>query len=57
MAEVVKARLHDLLPHVAQTLTPPSEGAFDALGIESGELAKFGLDTLNRRLAIIGLSL
>jgi ribonucleoside-diphosphate reductase beta chain len=57
MGEVVRYRLHDLLPHVAQTLSPPSEGAFDALGVEAGELAKFGLDTLNRRLAIIGVSL
>jgi ribonucleoside-diphosphate reductase beta chain len=57
MGEVIRGRLLDLLPAVAETVTPPSEGAFDALGVDEGALAAFGLDTLNRRLSIIGVSL
>jgi ribonucleoside-diphosphate reductase beta chain len=57
MAEVVRARLLDLLPVVAEAVSPPSQGAFDALGVDDGALAQFGLDTLNRRLSIIGVSL
>ena len=57
MAEVVRARLVELLPAVAATVAPPSKGAFDALGVDDGALARFGLETLNRRLSIIGVSL
>ncbi len=57
MADVIRARLVDLLPHVAQSLSPPGEGALDALGVDDGELARFGLDALNRRLAIVGAPL
>jgi len=57
MGEVVRARLLDLLPAVAETVAPPSEGAFEALGVDDGALARFGLETLNRRLSIIGVSL
>lgn len=57
MADVVRDRLRDLLPHVAQTLSPPGEGTFDALGVEPGALAEFGLGALNRRLELIGVSL
>jgi ribonucleoside-diphosphate reductase beta chain len=57
MAEVIRGRLHDLLPHVAQALNPPGEGAFEALGIEPGALAEYGLGALNRRLALIGVEL
>jgi ribonucleoside-diphosphate reductase beta chain len=57
MADVVRSRLLDLLPAVAESVSPPSEGAWDALGVEDGELGKFGLDALTRRLAIIGVSL
>jgi ribonucleoside-diphosphate reductase beta chain len=57
MREVVRARVLDLLPAVAATVSPPREGAFDALGLDEGALAAFGLDTLHRRLAIIGVSL
>ena len=34
-----------------------SEGAFDALGIDDGALAEYGLGALNRRLALIGAPL
>jgi ribonucleoside-diphosphate reductase beta chain len=57
MADVVRARLVDLLPAVAESVSPPSEGAWDLLGVEDGELARFGLDTLTRRLKIIGVPL
>jgi ribonucleoside-diphosphate reductase beta chain len=57
MAEVVRSRIKDLLPAVAESVSPPSEGAFDALGVEDGALAKFGLDALTRRLNLIGVSL
>jgi ribonucleoside-diphosphate reductase beta chain len=57
MGDVVRDRLLALLPAVAETVSPPSEGAFDALGVDDGALAAFGMDTLSRRLAIIGVSL
>jgi ribonucleoside-diphosphate reductase beta chain len=57
MAELVRERLLALLPVVAETVSPPREGAFDALGVDDGALAEFGLNALNRRLAIIGVSL
>jgi ribonucleoside-diphosphate reductase beta chain len=57
MAEVIRTRLRELLPAVAEAVAPPSEGAFDALGVDDGALASFGLDALSRRLAIIGVPL
>ena len=57
MGEVVRIQLQDLLQHVAAALEPPGTGAFDALGVDEGALAEFGLGALNRRLAIIGVSL
>ena len=57
MADVVRARLVDLLPAVAESVSPPSEGAWDVLGVADGELAQYGLNALNRRRAVIGVSL
>jgi ribonucleoside-diphosphate reductase beta chain len=57
MAEVVRRRIVDLLPAVAESVSPPSEGAWDILGVEDGELGRFGLSALTRRLNIIGVSL
>jgi ribonucleoside-diphosphate reductase beta chain len=57
MGDVVRARLQDLLPHVAQSLSPPGDGALDVLGVEPGALAEFGLGALNRRLNLVGVSL
>ena len=57
MADVVRIRLHDLLPAVAESISPPSDGAWDVLGVEDGALAEFGLGALNRRLGLIGVSL
>jgi ribonucleoside-diphosphate reductase beta chain len=56
-AEVILSRIHDLLPAVAESISPPSEGAWDVLGIESGALAEFGLGALERRLAVVGVAL
>jgi hypothetical protein len=57
MGDVIRSRLLDLLPHVAQSLNPPGDGTLDALGVEEGALAEFGLGALNRRLALIGVTL
>jgi ribonucleoside-diphosphate reductase beta chain len=56
-AALVRGRLLDLLPAVAESVSPPSEGAWDLLGVEDGELAAFAVDALARRLKIIGVSL
>jgi hypothetical protein len=47
----------ELLPSVAESISPPSEGAWDVLGVEDGALAEFGLGALNRRLELIGAPL
>jgi len=57
MADAIRARLRDLLPVVAESISPPSEGAWDVLGVKDGALAEFALNALNRRLAIIGAPL
>jgi ribonucleoside-diphosphate reductase beta chain len=57
MADVVRARLVDLLPAVAESVAPPSEGAWDVLGVEDGALAQYGLNALMRRLKLIGVSM
>jgi ribonucleoside-diphosphate reductase beta chain len=56
-ADVIRARLVDLLPAVAESVSPPSAGAWDLLGVEDGELARYGLGALTRRLKLIGVSL
>ena len=57
MADVVRARVMDMLPAVAQSVSPPSEGAWDVLGVADGELAGYGLNALTRRLNVIGVEL
>ena len=57
MAAVVHRRVLELLPVVAESISPPSEGAWNVLGVEDGALAEFGLGALNRRLGLIGVSL
>jgi ribonucleoside-diphosphate reductase beta chain len=57
MAAVIRSRLFDLLPAVAESVAPPSEGAWDLLGVEDGELGAYGLNALTRRLKVIGVSL
>ena len=56
-ADAIREQIKRLLPAVAETVSPPSEGAFDALGVDDGALAEFGLGALNRRLALIGAPL
>jgi ribonucleoside-diphosphate reductase beta chain len=57
LGEVVTARVKDLLPAVAESISPPSEGAWDVLGVEDGALAEFGMGALTRRLSLVGVSL
>jgi ribonucleoside-diphosphate reductase beta chain len=57
MADVIRDQIRELLPPVAESISPPSEGAWDVLGVEEGALAEFALGALNRRLALIGAPL
>jgi ribonucleoside-diphosphate reductase beta chain len=57
MADVIRDQIGELLPAVAESISPPSEGAWDVLGVEDGALAEFALGALNRRLALIGAPL
>jgi ribonucleoside-diphosphate reductase beta chain len=57
MSDVIRTRVQALLPAVAESISPPSEGAWEVLEVEDGALAAFGLDALNRRLAIVGAPL
>jgi ribonucleoside-diphosphate reductase beta chain len=57
MADVIREQIKELLPAVAESISPPSEGAWDVLGVEGGALAAFALSALNRRLALIGAPL
>jgi ribonucleoside-diphosphate reductase beta chain len=57
MAGVIRDQIRELLPAVAESISPPSEGAWDVLGVEDGALAEFALGALNRRLALIGAPL
>jgi ribonucleoside-diphosphate reductase beta chain len=56
-AETIRSRVKGLLPAVAESISPPSDDAWDVLGVEPGALAEFGLGALNRRLAIVGAPL
>jgi ribonucleoside-diphosphate reductase beta chain len=56
-ADVIRDQIKELLPAVAESISPPSEGAWDVLGVEEGALAEFALGALNRRLALIGAPL
>ncbi len=56
-ADLVRAQVQAQLPAVAESISPPSEDAWDVLGVEPGSLAEFGLGALTRRLAIIGAPL
>jgi ribonucleoside-diphosphate reductase beta chain len=57
MADVIRDQIRELLPAVAESIAPPSEGAWDVLGVEDGALGEFALGALNRRLALIGAPL
>ncbi len=57
MADVIRDQIRELLPAVAESISPPSEDAWEVLGVEEGALAEFALGALNRRLALIGAPL
>ena len=57
LGHVVRRRIADLLPAVAEAVSPPGNGTWDLLGVEDGELARFGLDALTRRLKLVGVAL
>ena len=59
-ADTIRDTLGELLPAVAESLTPPDTGGdvdFDALGASTDELREFALNGLTRRLDIIGAPL
>jgi ribonucleoside-diphosphate reductase beta chain len=55
--DVVRSTLRDLLPAVAESLTPPSGADTSALGASADQLRAFALDGLTRRLKIVGVPL
>jgi ribonucleoside-diphosphate reductase beta chain len=57
MADVLRDQIKELLPAVAESISPPSEGAWDVLGVGEGALGEFALGALGRRLALIGAPL
>jgi ribonucleoside-diphosphate reductase beta chain len=59
LAENVRHTLRDLLPAVAESLTPPDRDGtdWDALGASSDEIREFALDGLRRRLNVVGVPL
>jgi ribonucleoside-diphosphate reductase beta chain len=59
LADVVRATLRELLPAVAESLTPPDrEGTdWDALGANAEEIREFAIGGLTRRLNVIGVPL
>jgi ribonucleoside-diphosphate reductase beta chain len=59
LGDSVRATLRDLLPAVAESLTPPDrDGAdWEALGAGSEEIRAFALDGLRRRLDVVGVPL
>jgi ribonucleoside-diphosphate reductase beta chain len=59
LGDVVRATLRELLPSVAESLTPPDRGGtdWDALGASAQDIRDFALGGLTRRLKIIGVPL
>ena len=57
MAGVVRSRMLELLPAVAESLTVPDRADPSALGASTDELRGFALEGLSRRMKIIGVSL
>ena len=59
-AEEVRGMLRELLPSVAEALSPSSNGAgpdLGRLGVEPEEIRDFALDGLTRRLDVVGVPL
>jgi ribonucleoside-diphosphate reductase beta chain len=57
LGDVVRQTLRDLLPAVAESLTPPAGADASVLGASTDELRAFALDGLTRRLNVIGVPL
>ena len=59
LAGLIRSKLHELLPAVANALAPPDRGDtdWDALGASGDEIRAFALEGLSRRLNIIGVPL
>jgi ribonucleoside-diphosphate reductase beta chain len=57
IGDVVRAALRDLLPAVAESLSPPAGADASVLGASAQELRAFALDGLTRRLNVIGVPL
>ena len=59
LAEAVRSTLRELLPAVAESLTPPEREGTDwnALGADAEEIRDFALGGLTRRLEVIGVPL
>ncbi|MET0559869.1 MAG: ribonucleotide-diphosphate reductase subunit beta [Solirubrobacterales bacterium] len=59
LADAVRATLRELLPAVAESLTPPDREGTDwnALGAGAEEIREFALNGLTRRLDVIGVPL
>lgn len=57
LGDVVRQTLRELLPAVAESLTPPAGADASVLGASADELRAFALDGLTRRLNVIGVPL
>src|SRR5271154_4278760 len=57
MGDVVRGTLRELLPAVAESLTPPTGADTSVLGASTDDPRAFALDGLTRRLSIIGVPL
>lgn len=57
MGDVVRGSLRELLPAVAESLTPPTGADASVLGASADDLRAFALEGLTRRLKIIGVAL
>ena len=61
LADVVRETLRQLLPSVAESLSPSENGSggvdFDALGVSLDDVRDFALNGLRRRLELIGVPL
>ncbi|HST55302.1 MAG TPA: ribonucleotide-diphosphate reductase subunit beta [Solirubrobacteraceae bacterium] len=55
LGNVVRQALRELLPAVAESLTPPGSADTSALGASADELRAFALGGLTRRLKLIGV--
>jgi ribonucleoside-diphosphate reductase beta chain len=57
MRDVIRVTLREVLPAVAEALTPPEGADASVLGASTDDLRGFALDGLTRRLSIIGVPL